>query len=66
MAASLVPPLAVVGIGLAFADVSVARESMLLFLTNLVAIIISGAVVLCLFGFFPTAKQSFKKAAIKM
>lgn len=62
MAASLVPPLAVVGIGLAFGNFSIARGSLLLFSTNLIAIIIIGAIIFMLFGFSPNAKQSYHKA----
>jgi uncharacterized membrane protein len=46
MAAALVPPLTVIGIGIALGDVSIAQGSLILFATNLVAIVIMGTIVL--------------------
>ena len=57
MAASLIPPLCVTGIGLAWMNWDVARGSFLLFLANLIAIIIVGVVIFYAYGFFPTNKQ---------
>jgi uncharacterized membrane protein len=54
IAAALVPPLCVVGIGLATADMQVAGGGGLLFTTNLVAIVMAGTVVFLLLGFRPT------------
>jgi uncharacterized hydrophobic protein (TIGR00271 family) len=54
IAAALVPPLCVVGIGLAAADMQVAGGGGLLFITNLVAIVMAGTVVFLLLGFRPT------------
>jgi uncharacterized hydrophobic protein (TIGR00271 family) len=54
IAAALVPPLCVVGIGLAIAEMQIAGGGALLFLTNLVAIVLAGAVTLLLLGFRPT------------
>ncbi|MEM8505664.1 MAG: TIGR00341 family protein [Cyanobacteria bacterium P01_D01_bin.1] len=45
IAVALVPPLSVVGIGIAFGSMSVFAGSLLLFLTNLVGIIFSGGLV---------------------
>ena len=45
IAVALVPPLSVIGIGIAFASPTVFWGSLLLFLTNLVGIIFSGGVV---------------------
>ncbi len=45
IAVALVPPLSVIGIGLAFGDLSIFYGSTLLFLTNLAGIILSGGVV---------------------
>lgn len=53
IAAALVPPLAVVGIGLALGDLGVAGGGGLLFVTNLTAIALAGAVTLLLLGFRP-------------
>jgi uncharacterized hydrophobic protein (TIGR00271 family) len=53
IAAALVPPLSVIGIGLAQGDLVIAGGSTLLFLTNLVAIVLSGVITLTLLGFLP-------------
>jgi uncharacterized hydrophobic protein (TIGR00271 family) len=53
IAAALVPPLGVVGIGLAIHRAGVAGGGLLLFTTNLVAIIFAGAMVFLLLGFRP-------------
>lgn len=55
IAAALVPPLGVIGIGIAMGDLSVAGGGSLLFLTNLVAIALAGAVTFLLLGFRPGA-----------
>lgn len=59
IAVALVPPLCVVGIGLAFAQPELWQGASLLYLTNLVGITISGAIVLLMLGFvsMKTAKQ---------
>jgi uncharacterized hydrophobic protein (TIGR00271 family) len=56
IAAALVPPLCVAGIGFAIADMQVAGGGSLLFITNLVAIVLAGAVTLLLLGFRPTER----------
>jgi uncharacterized membrane protein len=56
IAAALVPPLCVVGIGLAGGDMQVAGGGGLLFLTNLVAIVLAGSIALLLLGFRPTER----------
>jgi uncharacterized hydrophobic protein (TIGR00271 family) len=53
IAVSLIPPLAVVGYGLSVHQGSVAGGAFLLFVTNLVAIILSAAMVFLLMGFRP-------------
>jgi uncharacterized hydrophobic protein (TIGR00271 family) len=53
IAAALVPPLGVIGIGLALGELSVAGGGGLLVATNLVAIILAGAVTFLLLGFRP-------------
>lgn len=58
MAASLMPPLAVVGIELALQNWPAAWGSFLLFFTNLVAILIVGVVMFLFYGFQPHQKDS--------
>jgi uncharacterized hydrophobic protein (TIGR00271 family) len=53
IAAALVPPLCVVGIGIAAADMQIAGGGGFLFITNLVAIVLAGSVTLLLLGFRP-------------
>jgi uncharacterized hydrophobic protein (TIGR00271 family) len=53
IAAALVPPLAVVGIGLALANGQITGGSLLLFLTNLIAISAAGGLVFLWLGFRP-------------
>jgi uncharacterized hydrophobic protein (TIGR00271 family) len=53
IAAALVPPLGVVGVGLAARRFAVAGGGMLLFGTNLIGIILAGAVIFLLLGFRP-------------
>lgn len=55
VAASLMPPVSVVGIGLANGDVFLAYGALLLFLTNLFAIFIVSIVVFYIVGFRPKA-----------
>lgn len=55
IAAALVPPLGVIGIGFAMGDLSVAGGGSLLFLTNLVAVALAGALTFLLLGFRPGA-----------
>ncbi len=57
IAAALVPPLCTVGIGLAMGKASVASGAVLLFLTNLIAITLAGAVTLLLLGFRPARHE---------
>ncbi|KPK88925.1 MAG: hypothetical protein AMJ88_18300, partial [Anaerolineae bacterium SM23_ 63] len=56
IAAALVPPLGVVGVGLAMGDPGIAGGGGLLFTTNLIAITLAGSVTLLLLGFRPTAR----------
>ncbi|MBS1990891.1 MAG: DUF389 domain-containing protein [Cyanobacteria bacterium SZAS LIN-3] len=55
IAVALVPPLSVVGIGLAFNSMSIAAGAGLLYATNLVGITIAGALVFLLKGYSPLA-----------
>ncbi len=56
IAAALVPPLGVIGVGLAMGDPQIAGGGGLLFSTNLIAITLAGSVTLLLLGFRPTAR----------
>lgn len=53
IAVALVPPLCVVGIGIAFGDFSVWSGAALLYATNLVGITAAGAIVFLILGFTP-------------
>jgi uncharacterized hydrophobic protein (TIGR00271 family) len=57
IAAALVPPLGVVGFGLAVRDIQIAGGGWLLVITNLIAITLCGSVVLLLLGFRPTRRR---------
>jgi uncharacterized hydrophobic protein (TIGR00271 family) len=60
IAAALVPPLAVVGIGIARMESSVAGGALLLFMTNLVSIIAAGGLVFLWLGFRPLPGQTVR------
>lgn len=66
MAASLVPPLSVIGIGIGFMSIHIAWGSFILFMTNLVAIIVAGIGIFYLFGFHPTQKDDMKRSVINL
>jgi uncharacterized hydrophobic protein (TIGR00271 family) len=53
ISAALVPPLCVVGYGLATSDFHIASGSLLLFITNLIAIILAAALTFLALGFQP-------------
>jgi uncharacterized hydrophobic protein (TIGR00271 family) len=55
IAAALVPPLCVIGVGIAIGDPRVTAGSILLFVTNLIAITLAGSITLLLLGFRPAA-----------
>ncbi|MCB0166123.1 MAG: DUF389 domain-containing protein [Anaerolineae bacterium] len=57
IAVALVPPLATVGIGLSWWNMRIASGAMLLFLTNLVAIITAGGFVFFVLGFRPRIRR---------
>jgi uncharacterized hydrophobic protein (TIGR00271 family) len=63
IAISLVPPLCVVGIGLAEGEVDVALGAMLLFLTNFLAILLVGGGVLVLLGLSAATMKDFERKA---
>ncbi|MDD3646763.1 MAG: TIGR00341 family protein [Candidatus Gracilibacteria bacterium] len=64
MAAALMPPLAVVGIELELGNYTLAGGAMMLFLANLVAIVLVGAVIFWLYGFTPHSGIK-QKSAVK-
>ncbi|HEY5713990.1 MAG TPA: TIGR00341 family protein [Candidatus Gracilibacteria bacterium] len=68
MAASLMPPLAVVGIEIAFGNWALSWGSFLLFLTNILAILLVGSCFFIAYGYLPhqefTQQKALKKAAL--
>ncbi|MFQ5578074.1 MAG: DUF389 domain-containing protein, partial [Anaerolineae bacterium] len=65
IAAALVPPLATVGIGLARLRWDIAGGALLLFLTNLVAIVAAGALIFFLLGFRPELTKQGRSRVFK-
>lgn len=63
IAVSLVPPLANVGILLALGQAELASGSLLLFITNYVAILLTGSLVFVLMGFRQVATAPFDRRA---
>jgi uncharacterized hydrophobic protein (TIGR00271 family) len=61
IAAALVPPLATVGIGVSWFNLDVAQGALVLFLTNLIAIIAASALVFFLLGFRPNLTSQGRK-----
>jgi uncharacterized hydrophobic protein (TIGR00271 family) len=63
IAAALIPPLCVVGYGIGIAEFDIALGALLLFITNLIAIILAAAVIFLALGFQParTAKGELLK-----
>lgn len=66
IAVALVPPLGVVGIGLAFGNVVVWSGALLLYATNLIGIAVAGSLVFLIFGYIPLtqAKKGLLISAI--
>ncbi len=60
IAAALVPPLATVGFGFATADLSIALGALLLFITNLIAIVLAASLVFLALDFLTPERQSWK------
>jgi len=56
IAATLIPPLGTVGVGLALGDLTVTRGGTLLFSTNLIAIVLAGTITFLLLGFRPAGR----------
>jgi uncharacterized hydrophobic protein (TIGR00271 family) len=61
IAAALVPPLCVGGIGISLARSEVAGGALLLFITNLISISLAGAIVFLLLGFRPTEARERRR-----
>ena len=64
MAASLLPPLSVIGIELVYNHYFLAWGGFLLFLTNIVAIVITGILLFFIFGFKPHQEEKSEKFKI--
>ena len=62
IAVALVPPLAVAGIGLGYADISIFLGAFLLFFTNLIGIIIAAVITFQILGFSSVVKS--KKSVV--
>ena len=60
IAAALVPPLCVVGFGLGASELALAGGALLLFVTNLGAIVVSAALVFLMMGFRPRKEDKGK------
>ncbi len=60
IAAALVPPLATVGFGFATADLGIALGALLLFITNLIAIVLAASLVFLALDFLTPERQSWK------
>jgi uncharacterized membrane protein len=63
VAISLVPPLCVVGIGLAEGELTAASGAMLSFLTNFLSILLAGGAVLALLGLSTASTEGLRSAA---
>jgi uncharacterized hydrophobic protein (TIGR00271 family) len=63
IAISLVPPLGVVGVCLGYGEYALALGALVLFLSNVIAMIIAGSVVFTLYGFARTAaiRSAFRR-----
>lgn len=59
MAAALMPPLAVIGIQIGFENVDKAFGALLLYSTNIVAIVLVGVLMFILYGFHPHKDKSY-------
>ena len=57
IAVALVPPLCVVGYGIAVEDFDISTGALLLFMTNVVAIVLAAGFVFLMLGFRPQTKQ---------
>lgn len=59
MAAALMPPLGVIGIQIGFGNIDKAMGALLLFTTNIVAIVLVGVLMFVLYGFHPHKDKSY-------
>lgn len=66
MAAALLPPLGVVGIELSFRHWDLALGSLLLFFTNILAILVVGTIIFILYGFSPHQAETSKRLLQKI
>lgn len=66
MAAALVPPIGVVWIWIWLLNSSIALWSLILFVTNLVAIILMWVIIFYLFGFYPKQKDDQQRSLRNM
>lgn len=65
IAAAVVPPLCVIGAGIALARPEVAGGALLLFFTNLIAISLAGAIVFLLLGFRPAPDEPERQRRLR-
>ncbi|HDQ22596.1 MAG TPA: TIGR00341 family protein [Candidatus Uhrbacteria bacterium] len=61
VAIALLPPLAVIGIGIAFLNWAIVAGSSILFLSNLLGILLGSLIVFSLLGFYPVKKVAEKE-----
>jgi uncharacterized hydrophobic protein (TIGR00271 family) len=66
IAVALVPPLATVGISLELGSTSAAEGALLLFITNLVAIVLSAMTVMLVSGFVPSDTRLMVKGRLRI
>lgn len=59
MAAALMPPLGVIGIQIGFGNIDKALGALLLYTTNIVAIVLVGVIMFVLYGFHPHKDKSY-------
>ena len=64
IAAALVPPLCTIGLGIAFAEVSLASGAALLFTTNIVSISLAGALVFAWLGIRPRREHRTRRQLV--
>ena len=57
ISAALVPPLCVVGYGLGVSDLAIAGGALLLFVTNLIAIVLAAGITFLALGFLPAREE---------
>ncbi len=65
IAVALIPPLATAGIGLRLGNSAITSGALLLFATNVIAIVAAGGLVLLLFGFQPPPSREVRTRAFR-